>query len=397
MIAEIGHYALVLALGMALVQGSLPLVGAWKRDPALTGVAEPAACAQFLFVTIAFAALLHAHVTSDFSIQNVAENSHSTKPMIYKISGVWGNHEGSLVLWVWILALFGGSVAVFGRNLPPFFRGRVLGVQALIGVGFLAFMLLTSNPFLRLDPAPPDGQGLNPILQDPGLAMHPPMLYLGYVGLSTAYSFAVAALIEGRVDATWARWVRPWTLAAWIALTLGIALGSWWAYYELGWGGWWFWDPVENASFMPWLAATALLHSAIVVEKRDTLKSWTILLAILAFSLSLLGTFLVRSGVLTSVHAFATDPSARRVHPGAPGDRHRRLAGALRLARPGLAGRRHVRAGLARGRAAAQQPAAVDGRGYRPPRHASTRWCWTRLAAPRSRSGRPSSTPPSCP
>ena len=229
--------------------------------------------------------------------------------MIYKISGVWGNHEGSLVLWVWILALFGCSVALLGRNLPPFFRGRVLGVQALIAVGFLAFMLLTSNPFLRLDPAPLDGQGLNPILQDPGLAMHPPMLYLGYVGLSTAYSFAVAALIEGRVDATWARWVRPWTLAAWIALTLGIALGSWWAYYELGWGGWWFWDPVENASFMPWLAATALLHSAIVVEKRDTLKSWTILLAILAFSLSLLGTFLVRSGVLTSVHAFATDPT----------------------------------------------------------------------------------------
>ncbi|MGE3293418.1 MAG: heme lyase CcmF/NrfE family subunit, partial [Geminicoccaceae bacterium] len=297
MIAEIGHYALVLALGMALVQAVLPLVGAWKRDPALIGVAQPAACAQFLFVTLAFAALMHAYVVSDFSILNVAENSHSTKPLIYKISGTWGNHEGSLVLWVWILALFGGAVAVLGRNLPPVFRARVLSVQALIGVGFLAFMLLTSNPFLRLDPAPLDGRGLNPILQDPGLAMHPPMLYLGYVGLSTAYSFAIAALIEGRVDATWARWVRPWTLAAWMALTLGIALGSWWAYYELGWGGWWFWDPVENASFMPWLAATALLHSAIVVEKRDTLKSWTILLAILAFSLSLLGTFLVRSGV----------------------------------------------------------------------------------------------------
>ena len=309
MIAEIGHYALVLALGMAIVQAALPLVGVWKRDPGLIAVAEPAACAQLLFVTLAFAALLHGYVTSDFSIQNVAENSHSTKPMIYKISGAWGNHEGSLVLWVWILALFGGAVAMLGRNLPPVFRARVLAVQALIGVGFLAFMLLTSNPFLRLDPAPIDGRGLNPILQDPGLAMHPPMLYLGYVGLSTAYSFAVAALLEGRVDATWARWVRPWTLAAWTALTLGIALGSWWAYYELGWGGWWFWDPVENASFMPWLAATALLHSAIVVEKRDTLKSWTILLAILAFSLSLLGTFLVRSGVLTSVHAFATDPT----------------------------------------------------------------------------------------
>ncbi len=309
MIAEIGHYALVLALGMALAQGTLPLWGAARRDPTLIGVAQPAACAQFLFVTVAFAALMHGYVTSDFSIANVAENSHSTKPMLYKVSGTWGNHEGSLVLWVWILALFGAAVAVFGRNLPPGFRARVLSVQALIGVGFLAFMLFTSNPFLRLDPAPLDGRGLNPILQDPGLAFHPPMLYLGYVGLSTAYSFAVAALIEGRVDATWARWVRPWTLAAWIALTLGIALGSWWAYYELGWGGWWFWDPVENASFMPWLAATALLHSAIVVEKRDALKSWTILLAILAFSLSLLGTFLVRSGVLTSVHAFATDPA----------------------------------------------------------------------------------------
>ena len=309
MIAEIGHYALVLALGMALVQGTLPLLGASRRDATLTGLAEPTACAQLLFVSLAFAALTHAYVTSDFSLANVAENSAVEKPLLYKISGTWGNHEGSLVLWVWILALFGAAVALFGRNLPPGFRARVLAVQALIGVGFLLFMLLTSNPFLRLDPAPLDGRGLNPILQDPGLAFHPPMLYLGYVGLSTAYSFAVAALIEGRVDATWARWVRPWTLAAWIALTLGIALGSWWAYYELGWGGWWFWDPVENASFMPWLAATALLHSAIVVEKRDALKSWTVLLAILAFSLSLLGTFLVRSGVLTSVHAFATDPA----------------------------------------------------------------------------------------
>ena len=309
MIAELGHYALVLALGMALVQGTLPFIGAARRDPILTGVAEPSACAQFLFVTVAFAALMHGYVTSDFSIDNVAENSHSAKPLIYKISGTWGNHEGSLVLWVWILSLFGGAVALLGRNLPPPFRARVLGVQALVGLGFLAFLLFTSNPFLRLDPPPLDGRGLNPILQDPGLAFHPPMLYLGYVGLSTAYSFAIAALIEGRVDATWARWVRPWTLAAWVALTLGIALGSWWAYYELGWGGWWFWDPVENASFMPWLAATALLHSATVVEKRDTLKSWTILLAILAFSLSLLGTFLVRSGVLTSVHAFATDPT----------------------------------------------------------------------------------------
>jgi cytochrome c-type biogenesis protein CcmF len=309
MIAEIGHYALVLALGMALVQGTLPLWGAARRDPLLVGLACPTAVAQFLFVTLAFAALMHAYVTSDFSLANVAENSAIEKPLIYKISGTWGNHEGSLVLWVWILALFGALVATLGANLPPAFRARVLAVQALIAVGFLAFMLFTSNPFTRLDPAPLDGRGLNPILQDPGLAMHPPLLYLGYVGLSTAYSFAVAALIEGRIDATWARWVRPWTLLAWVALTLGIAAGSYWAYYELGWGGWWFWDPVENASFMPWLAATALLHSAIVVEKRDTLKSWTILLAILAFSLSLLGTFLVRSGVLTSVHAFATDPA----------------------------------------------------------------------------------------
>jgi cytochrome c-type biogenesis protein CcmF len=258
---------------------------------------------------VAFGALIHAFATSDFSVVNVASNSHSTKPLIYKIAAAWGNHEGSLVLWVWILALYGCAVALFGRNLPPAFQARVLAVQGLIGVGFLAFMLLTSNPFLRLDPAPIDGQGFNPILQDPALAAHPPMLYAGYVGFSIAFAFAMAALIEGRVDATWARWVRPWTLAAWCCLSFGIALGSYWAYYELGWGGWWFWDPVENASFMPWLAGTALLHSAIVVEKRDALKSWTILLAILAFSLSLLGTFLVRSGVLTSVHAFAVDPA----------------------------------------------------------------------------------------
>ena len=287
-------------------------------------------------------------------------------------------------------------MAVLRPQSAASFRARVLGVQALIGVGFLAFMLFTSNPFLRLDPAPLDGQGLNPILQDPGLAFHPPMLYLGYVGLSTAYSFAVAALIEGRVDATWARWVRPWTLAAWIALTLGIALGSWWAYYELGWGGWWFWDPVENASFMPWLAATALLHSAIVVEKRDTLKSWTILLAILAFSLSLLGTFLVRSGVLTSVHAFATDPDTRRVHPGAAGDRDRRLAG---CSTPGA--RRHCRAAARSRRSRARVGCCSTTCCCRRPRRPccwapSTRWRWIRSAAPRSRSGRPSSTPPSC-
>jgi cytochrome c-type biogenesis protein CcmF len=307
-IAELGHYALVLAFGLALVQGLLPLWGAARRDPVLMALGPSAATAQLAAITLAFAALTHAFVVSDFSVSLVAAGSHSSKPLIYKISGVWGNHEGSLVLWVWILALFGAAVALFGRNLPPEFRARVLSVQGLIGAAFLAFMLFTSNPFLRLDPAPPDGQGLNPILQDPGLAMHPPMLYLGYVGFSTTYSFAIAALIEGRVDPTWARWVRPWTLAAWSALTVGIALGSWWAYYELGWGGFWFWDPVENASFMPWLAGTALLHSSIVVEKRDTLKSWTVLLAIVTFSLSLLGTFLVRSGVLTSVHSFASDP-----------------------------------------------------------------------------------------
>ena len=309
MIAEIGHYALVLAFGFALVQGSLPFWGAARGDPALMALARTTALGQFLFLTVAFGALIQAFAVSDFSLVNVAANSHSSKPLVYKISAAWGSHEGSLVLWVWILALYGCGVALFGRNLPAAFRARVLGVQGLIGVGFLAFMLFTSNPFLRLDPAPLDGQGFNPILQDLALAAHPPMLYAGYVGLSMAYAFAIAALIEGRVDASWARWVRPWTLAAWCALSLGIALGSYWAYYELGWGGWWFWDPVENASFMPWLAGTALLHSAVVVEKRGSLKSWTILLAILAFSLSLLGTFLVRSGVLTSVHAFAVDPA----------------------------------------------------------------------------------------
>ncbi|MCS6779638.1 MAG: heme lyase CcmF/NrfE family subunit [Geminicoccaceae bacterium] len=309
MIAELGHFALVLAFAVALVQGVLPLFGAARRDATLVAVAPPAALLQLLLISISFGALVHLYIVSDFSVANVAANSHQSKPLVYRISGVWGNHEGSLLLWVWILALFGAAVAAFGKNLPVLFKSRVLAVQALIGVGFLAFMLFTSNPFERLDPAPLEGRGLNPILQDPGLAMHPPMLYLGYVGFSTTFSFAIAGLLEGRIDPSWARWLRPWTLAAWTALTLGIALGSWWAYYELGWGGFWFWDPVENASFMPWLAGTALLHSAIVVEKRDTLKSWTILLAILTFALSLLGTFLVRSGVLTSVHAFASDPA----------------------------------------------------------------------------------------
>ena len=309
MIVEIGQFAIILALVITVVQSTLPLIGAHRGDIALMTVARPAARGQFLFVLIAFLSLMHAYVVSDFSVANVAANSHTLKPLLYKVSGVWGNHEGSMLLWVLILALFGLMVAEFGRNLPPSLKARVLAVQGAIGLGFLWFILFTSNPFLRLDPVPVEGQGLNPLLQDPGLAFHPPFLYLGYVGFSMAFSFAVAALIEGRVDPAWARWVRPWTLAAWCALTIGIALGSWWAYYELGWGGWWFWDPVENASFMPWLVGTALLHSAIVVEKRDTLKSWSVLLAIVAFGLSLLGTFLVRSGVLTSVHAFATDPA----------------------------------------------------------------------------------------
>src|SRR5437588_478718 len=255
----------------------------------------------------AFFALMHAYAVSDFSLVNVASNSNSTKPLLYKLTGVWSNHEGSMLLWVFMLSLFGAAVALFGRNLPPALRARVLAVQAMIGVGLLISIMLTSTPFARLFPVPVDGNGLNPILQDRGLAFHPPCLYLGYVGFSVVFAFAVAALIEGRVDPAWARWVRPWTLAAWIALTIGIALGSWWAYYTLGWGGFWFWDPVENASFMPWLIGTALLHSAVVMEKRGALKVWTILLAILTFSLSLIGTFLVRSGVLTSVHTFATD------------------------------------------------------------------------------------------
>ena len=308
MIPEIGQFALILALFVALAQGTVPLIGAATGRAPWMALARTAAHVQFLLILTAFACLTQAYVVSDFSVQNVAQNSHTLKPMLYKISGVWGNHEGSMVLWVTILALFGLAVAAFGDNLPPTLRARVLAIQGLIGGAFLAFILFTSNPFLRLDPAPLEGNGLNPILQDPGLAFHPPFLYLGYVGFSMAFSFAVAALIEGRVDPAWARWVRPWTLAAWCALTVGIALGSWWAYYELGWGGWWFWDPVENASFIPWLIGTALLHSAIVVEKRDALKSWTVLLAILAFSMSLLGTFLVRSGVLTSVHTFAADP-----------------------------------------------------------------------------------------
>jgi cytochrome c-type biogenesis protein CcmF len=309
MIAEFGHFALILALALALAQSAIPFAGAMRGDPRLMAVAGPVAVTQFLLIGIAFAALVQAYVASDFSVMNVAENSHSAKPLLYKVTGVWGNHEGSMLLWVLILALFGAMVAAFGGNLPDRLKALVLSVQAWIAAAFLLFILFTSNPFLRLGAPPIEGNDLNPVLQDVGLAIHPPLLYLGYVGCSIAFAFAVAALIDGRIDAAWARWVRPWTLAAWMFLTLGIAMGSYWAYYELGWGGFWFWDPVENASFMPWLAATALLHSAIVMEKRNALRIWTVLLAILTFSLSLLGTFLVRSGVLTSVHTFAADPT----------------------------------------------------------------------------------------
>ncbi len=308
MIVEIGHFALVLALAVAAYQFAVNLYGAHRNDAGLMAAGRMAALTQAVLIGLAFFVLMHAYVVSDFSVENVFRNSHSAKPLLYKVSGVWGNHEGSMLLWVFILALFGGAVALFGRNLPPQLKARVLGVQGSVGLAFLLFVVLTSNPFTRLSPAPIEGQGLNPILQDPALAFHPPFLYSGYVGLSVAFAFAVAALIEGKVDAAWARWVRPWTLASWTFLTIGIAMGSWWAYYELGWGGFWFWDPVENASLMPWLVATALIHSAIVVEKRNALKIWTLLLSIFAFSLSLLGTFLVRSGILTSVHAFAVDP-----------------------------------------------------------------------------------------
>src|ERR1700760_3704929 len=308
MIVEIGHYALVLALALALIQSTVPLIGARTRDPALMAVAEPVAIVQFGFVALSFAALVACYVGSDFSVRNVFENSHSAMPLIYKFTSTWGNHEGSMLLWVLILTLFGALVALFGNNIPASLKATVLSVQAWIAAAFHLFILTTSNPFLRFDPAPFEGRDLNPVLQDIGLAIHPPMLYLGYVGFSVSFSFAIAALIEGRIDAAWARWVRPWLLVAWMCLTLGIAMGSYWAYYELGWGGWWFWDPVEKASLMPWLLRTPPLHSAVVMEKREALKIWTILLAILAFSLSLIGTFLVRSGVLTSVHAFASDP-----------------------------------------------------------------------------------------
>ncbi|MDE2364831.1 MAG: heme lyase CcmF/NrfE family subunit [Hyphomicrobiales bacterium] len=309
MTANIGYFALLLALMISFVQATLPFVLFRRRDPSIAYFGDRAALGQLLFVGAAFGCLTYAFVTSDFSLQVVAANSHTAKPLLYKVSGVWANHEGSMVLWVLILSIFGAAVAIFGDNVPNRLRSLVLAVHGAIAFGFLVFIVATSNPFATLPHPPAEGAGLNPILQDPGLAFHPPFLYLGYVGFSMAFSFSIAALIDGRVDACWARWVRPWVLAAWCFLTIGITLGSFWAYYTLGWGGWWFWDPVENASLMPWLSGTALLHSALVVERRNTLARWTILLGIVTFSLSLIGTFLVRSGVLTSVHSFAQDPA----------------------------------------------------------------------------------------
>ncbi len=308
MIPEIGQFALILALLLAVVQGVLPIFGAARVNPVWMDIARPAAQGQFTFVAIAFGCLAWSFIQNDFSVLNVATNSNSQLPIQYRIAATWGSHEGSLLLWVLMLNVWTVGVTVFSRHLPAAMVARVIGVLGLVSVGFILFLLLTSNPFERLLPAAAEGRDLNPLLQDPGMVIHPPMLYMGYVGFSVAFAFAIAALIGGKLDATWARWSRPWTTLAWCFLTIGIMLGSWWAYYELGWGGWWFWDPVENASFMPWLVGTALMHSLAVTEKRGGFKSWTVLLAICAFSLSLMGTFLVRSGVLTSVHAFATDP-----------------------------------------------------------------------------------------
>ena len=308
MIPELGHFSLIVALCLAMVLGVLPILGAARNNAVLMGVARPVAYGQLLFVGLSFAALAYAFLNNDFSVLYVAQHSNSQLPAIYRFSAIWGGHEGSLLLWALFLSVWTAAVALFSRHLPEEMVARVLGVMGLIAVGFMLFMLFTSSPFERLLPAAADGRDLNPLLQDPGLVIHPPMLYMGYVGFSVAYAFAISALLGGKLDATWARWSRPWTTVAWVFMTLGIALGSGWAYYELGWGGWWFWDPVENASFMPWLVGAALIHSQAVTEKRGAFPAWTVLLSIAAFSLSLLGTFLVRSGVLTSVHAFATDP-----------------------------------------------------------------------------------------
>ena len=347
MIPELGHFALIVALFLALVQGTLPLIGAARGVAGWINVARPAAQGQFVFVAMAFGCLVHAFVTNDFSVVYVAANSNAALPLEYRIAGAWGGHEGSMLLWVLMLSLWTLAVSVFSRHLPDDFVARVLGVLGLVAVGLLCFTLFTSNPFSRLLPAAMDGRDLNPLLQDPGMVFHPPMLYMGYVGFSVAFAFAIAALLSGRLDATWARWSRPWTTLAWLFLTLGIALGSWWAYYELGWGGWWFWDPVENASFMPWLVGTALIHSLAVTEKRGTFKSWTVLLAIFAFALSLLGTFLVRSGVLTSVHAFCHRSQARHFHTGVPSGGDRWIARVVRVARATGGYRRALRPGIA--------------------------------------------------
>ncbi|MFM9835400.1 MAG: heme lyase CcmF/NrfE family subunit [Methylophilaceae bacterium] len=309
MIPEIGHFSLILAFCFAILQGIIPLIGVAKKNDSLMGFAVPTARAQFVFIAISFLCLDYAFYSNDFSVLYVASNSNSQLPLIYRLAAIWGGHEGSMLLWVAILALWTMAVTFFAQKLPYSFRTTLLAVMGLVSVGFLMFILFTSNPFIRLIPAAMDGRDLNPLLQDPGMVFHPPVLYMGYVGFSVAFAFAIAALVDGRLDTSWARWTRPWTTTAWVFLTLGIAFGSRWAYYELGWGGWWFWDAVENASFMPWLVGTALIHSLAVTEKRDAFKAWTVLLSICAFSLSLLGTFLVRSGVLTSVHAFATDPS----------------------------------------------------------------------------------------
>ena len=309
MSAEIGHFALVMALAVAIVQGVVPIIGTQRNLPELTAIARPAATTQFLLMLLSLLSLAYVFATDDFSVIYAAQNSNSALPMVYKISAVWGGHEGSLLLWAFMLSMWGAAVAYFSKSLPQVIASRVLAIIGLICIGFILFLLFTSNPFDRVFPAPLDGRDLNPLLQDPGLIIHPPMLYMGYVGFVVPFAFVIAALIDGKLDAAWARWSRPWTAAAWMFLTLGIAIGSWWAYYELGWGGWWFWDPVENASFLPWLLGTALLHSLAVTEKRGAFKNWTVLLAIFTFSLSLLGTFLVRSGVLVSVHAFATDPA----------------------------------------------------------------------------------------
>ncbi len=308
MIPEIGHFALIISLALAIVQGTLPMIGSLNNTPSWMALARPLAWGQFIFMSISVACLMQSFLADDFSVLYVASNGNTLLPVLYKVSAVWGAHEGSLLFWAFLLAAWSAAIAAFSRNLPIEVVARVLAVMGLVSIGFLLFTLLTSNPFDRLFPIPMEGRELNPMLQDPGLAIHPPLLYMGYVGFSVAFAFAIAALIGGRLDAAWARWSRPWTTIAWVFLTLGISLGSWWAYYELGWGGWWFWDPVENASFMPWIVGTALMHSLAVTEKRGAFKSWTVLLALTAFSLSLLGTFLVRSGVLTSVHAFASDP-----------------------------------------------------------------------------------------